>query len=198
MPPKIQIPKEKILDTALELVIREGHQSATIKRLASELGCSTQPISWTFGSMENFRGELVLHGLEWVRARMCPAGDNPLRRFIRSGRIYLDIAFDAPNLLRFLHASRSRTKVRSVLDASPEGLKSLASALAEDAGISRERAMVFFTSMVIYIQGLVSILLDGNTGYSRDTARSLLREQGIACLVYAGIEMERASALLGE
>ena len=196
MPPKIQIPKEKILDTALELVIREGHQSVTIKRLASELGCSTQPISWTFGSMENFRGEL--YALEQVRSRMRLTEKNPLRLFVRSGRLYLDIAFDAPNLLRFLHANRSRTEVRSVLDASPKGLDSLASALAEDTGIPGERAMVFCTSMVIYIQGLVSILLDGNTDYSRDTAWSLLREQGIACLVYAGIEMERASALLGE
>ena len=49
MPPKIQIPKEKILRTGLDLVIREGYEVINIKRLAQEIGCSTQPISWSFG-----------------------------------------------------------------------------------------------------------------------------------------------------
>lgn len=45
MPPKTQIPKEMILKTGLDLVIREGYEVINIKRLAKEIGCSTQPIS---------------------------------------------------------------------------------------------------------------------------------------------------------
>ena len=51
MPPKTQIPKEKILRTGLDLVIREGYEVINIKRLAQEIGCSTQPISWSFGNI---------------------------------------------------------------------------------------------------------------------------------------------------
>lgn len=35
MPPKIQIPKEKILRTGLDLVIREGYEVINIKRLGA-------------------------------------------------------------------------------------------------------------------------------------------------------------------
>ena len=41
MPPKTQISKERILETGLQILIREGYASVTIHRLAKELNCST-------------------------------------------------------------------------------------------------------------------------------------------------------------
>lgn len=41
---KAQISKEIILETALRMLIREGYNSITVKTLAAEIGCSTQPI----------------------------------------------------------------------------------------------------------------------------------------------------------
>ncbi|MDY4839983.1 MAG: TetR family transcriptional regulator, partial [Lachnospiraceae bacterium] len=43
MSPRVQIPKEKILETALQLLIRDGYEAITIKAVAKELGTSTQP-----------------------------------------------------------------------------------------------------------------------------------------------------------
>ena len=70
MPPKTQIPKEKILRTGLDLVIREGYEVINIKRLAQEIGCSTQPISWSFGNMETFREELFRYALNYMNSKM--------------------------------------------------------------------------------------------------------------------------------
>ena len=66
MSPRVQIPKEKILETALQLLIRDGHEAITIKAVAKELGTSTQPISWTFGNMENFRTALAEYALNYA------------------------------------------------------------------------------------------------------------------------------------
>ena len=67
--PKVKITKEKILDTALRLLIRDGYKKVTIKTIANEIGCSTQPISWTFGNMENFRIALAEYALQYVNKK---------------------------------------------------------------------------------------------------------------------------------
>lgn len=59
MPAKKQITKDMILDTALYLLKSQGYEAVTIKRLAKELGCSTQPIYLSFSGMDELRQELV-------------------------------------------------------------------------------------------------------------------------------------------
>ena len=51
MPTSPKIPKETILQHALEMLIRDGYSSINIKTLAKKIGCSTQPISWHFGNI---------------------------------------------------------------------------------------------------------------------------------------------------
>ena len=102
MPPKTQIPKEMILKTGLDLVIREGYEVINIKRLAEELGCSTQPISWSFGNMEAFREELFQYALNYMNSQMRPNGKNPAAALFSVGETYVNMAFDEPNLIRYL------------------------------------------------------------------------------------------------
>ena len=52
---KTQITKEIILETALQMLIREGYNFITVKTLAAEIGCSTQPIVWHFENITGFR-----------------------------------------------------------------------------------------------------------------------------------------------
>ena len=46
MPTSPKIPKETILQYALDMLIQDGYSSINIKTLAKRIGCSTQPISW--------------------------------------------------------------------------------------------------------------------------------------------------------
>ena len=60
MPSSPKIPKETILKAALEMLIEDGYNAITIKTLSNKLGCSTQPISWHFGSMEKQKAQRAL------------------------------------------------------------------------------------------------------------------------------------------
>ena len=51
--PKAKVTKEQILDTALKIIIRDGHEALNIKTVSKEIGHSTQTVSWTFGNMKN-------------------------------------------------------------------------------------------------------------------------------------------------
>lgn len=106
--PRVQITREMILDTALGLLIREGHEKVTIKSVANALGCSTQPISWTFSNMENFRSALAEYALEYANEKMLSGSDNTLEEYGRVGIAYIDMAFDEPNLIRFLRSDEKK------------------------------------------------------------------------------------------
>lgn len=197
MPPKTQIPKEKILDTALQLVIREGYEVINIKRLAKELGCSTQPISWSFGNMEAFREELFRYALNYMNSKMRPNGTNPVAALFSVGETYVNMAFDEPNLIRYLRKDSKGLVnlggIGAVFDE--EKNKSLREALSRVVGISDEKVREFMNTVVIYTQGLVTFIIDETITVSREEAMRMLEGVGVMHLVYAGIPYERASVL---
>ena len=55
---KTQITREMILKAAYELLDESGIGAVAIKTIAARLGCSTQPVSWQFGSMLELKKEL--------------------------------------------------------------------------------------------------------------------------------------------
>ena len=63
---RTQITKEIILETALQMLIRDGYTAITVKTLASEIGCSTQPIVWHFENMNCFR-VFLFHSIPQVK-----------------------------------------------------------------------------------------------------------------------------------
>lgn len=200
MPPKVQIPKEHILETALQLVIREGPDAVSIKRMAKELGSSTQPISWTFGNMEGFRCELAAYALRYFNGKVSSntgAGQNPAAGFAVVGESYLQIAFEEPNLIHFVRANSRRIVERGGMGYvfDPEKSRELRMALMGYLGINEEATATFMQTVVIYTQGLVSMVVDGTIPVSFEEAVRMMRETGIAYLIYAGVPEEKARAI---
>ncbi len=200
MPPKVQIPRERILETALQLVIREGPDAVNIKRIAKELGCSTQPISWTFGNMEGFRNELAAYALGYFNEKVSSkteAGQNPVVGFAAMGESYLQIAFEEPNLIHFVRANSRRLVERGGIGFvfDPEKSKGLRMALKAYLGIGEEQAAGFMQTVVVYTQGLVSMVVDGTLHVTYEEAVDMMRESGIVYLIYADLPAERVRSL---
>ena len=59
MPAKKQITRDMILNAALKLLKKQGFEAVTIKELAKELKCSTQPVYLSFTGMNELRNELI-------------------------------------------------------------------------------------------------------------------------------------------
>ena len=58
MPPKKRIFREDILNAALDIIRRGGAQALTVRTIAGELSCSTQPVYSEFGSLDALKEEL--------------------------------------------------------------------------------------------------------------------------------------------
>ena len=100
MPAKKQVPKERILTAALELLKTQGYEAVNIKQLANALNCSTQPIYLSFSGMEELRKELT------------PLAVTEFEKYMKSGSVdgtvclygmrYMSFAKEEPCLFRFL------------------------------------------------------------------------------------------------
>ena len=101
---KVRITREMILEAAYEILDESGIGAVGIKAIAEKLGCSTQPISWVFGSMKELKKELF----RYVNAKIYEAlpeqmvGKNAIDAFFASGVYYISIACDHPNVFRFI------------------------------------------------------------------------------------------------
>lgn len=55
MPAKKQVSKEKILETAIDIIREKGMSAVNARNIAKKIGCSTQPIYLSFSGMEELK-----------------------------------------------------------------------------------------------------------------------------------------------
>ncbi|MDD6168867.1 MAG: helix-turn-helix domain containing protein [Lachnospiraceae bacterium] len=197
MSPRVQIPKEKILETALQLLIRDGHEAITIKAVAKELGTSTQPISWTFGNMENFRTALAEYALAYANQKMHSDSYDSMEAYGKVGTGYVDMAYDEPNLIRFLRLDEKRLQGSGGLGGSfdEKAKADRRKAFAGQYGCTEE-AEKFMLNMMIYTQGLVSMILAGGINIAREDAHQLLHK--MAGMMIRSFAKEKSMICEGE
>lgn len=195
-----RIPKDQILDAALKMLIRDGYDSINIKTLAKELGCSTQPISWHFGSMPNLRKELTEAAFQYADKKMIPPPDDvvAIDRFREMGKRYIDLAYDEPNLARFLtEAHEGHTFAEQfieILDRSMD--ETMSRQIADVLSVSMDQAEHLIQTLMLYVQGLVTMILSDRAQLeSKEAAYEMIRRVGRNYMIGIGADMERADAL---
>lgn len=185
MPSSPKIPKELILKTALQMLIRSGNAAITIQSVAKELKSSTQPLSWQFGNMENFRVALAETALAYAVELTTPRkAKNAYAAFKEIGERYLTLAFDAPHLFRFLFLGESGVprefRMFSMLDAKRN--ESLLEPMMQELHITRSDAENFMQTMVIYTHGLATLAATHGLKCRKEEAYAQMRECGIRFL----------------
>lgn len=198
MPRTPKIPKEQILRTALDIVVRDGGSALTIKSLAQALGCSTAPISWQFGGMEGLRRALVRAACDYCTARWPLSGRNAMETFEQTGRSLVEMALDAPNLFRFIFMGESGQRVEGgfwgILD--DDGLRETRDQLAALLSLTQESAEQFLSAMILYTQGLGTLIASGMVRDDRATIERMLRRTGAVHLRGLGADEDTIERLL--
>jgi AcrR family transcriptional regulator len=99
MPPKIKATREQIVNSAFEVVRTEGIDALTARRVARQVGCSTQPVYRAFTSMDELRAEVLERAVHVALSYMAPEGD-PSTAFFQLGLGNLRFAQEEPMLYR--------------------------------------------------------------------------------------------------
>ncbi len=195
---KARLSREMILEAAWWILDTSGIGAVTIKSVAEALGCSTQPISWHFGSMTEMKKALWayaafrLYGsLEEEMKKMDAVG-----AFLYSGIRYISNACDHPRVFRFLNIDDPLETVGEEM----RGEKSIFSTqmdefavrmLSETYRVSPERIGEAVQNTVIYTHGLAVMMMWDRYRLDKGKACRMIFEIGTRMLRDAGIRMNR-------
>ena len=191
---KTQITREMILNAAYELLDEAGIGAVAIKLIAERLGCSTQPISWQFGSMTELKKELYFYaaGRAFGELEEEMQGKEAMEAFFLSGIRYLSIACDHPNVFRFTNVDDPMDTIGEriygddsvfSLQFDEEAVKIFASQY--DIPVSKISEMVRDT--VIYTHGLALMMMfDGHKLPKKEACR-MMYDMGVKLSKEIGI-----------
>ena len=192
MPRSVQITKEKILTAALDVLIRDGYLAVNIKSIAKELKCSTQPIAWQFGYMDNMREALTKEAVAYANQKMMPTSTNCIEAFWQVGYAYINLAFDTPNLFRFVYMGESKNYCRGGFDSilTDSGNAVLIDKLCKYLDISRKQADMLLQRMIVYTHGIVSLVVAGVLNCTKEQVYSIVKEFGSDLLSLTGTALD--------
>jgi AcrR family transcriptional regulator len=156
MPPKAKISTEAVLDGAFELVRQEGMDVLTARRLAQELGCSTQPVYRAFASMDALRAAVMERAEAVALAFLMPpdAGD---QGFLQMGFGSLKFAQEEPHLYRLVTLEGEALKDLQQGKTPPEFVLAQMRTEATLASLSDEQLARIHALMWFFSQGLSSL-----------------------------------------
>ena len=178
MPRSVQITKEKILTAAIDILIRDGYYAVNIKSIAKELKCSTQPIAWQYGNMDNMREALTQEAVIYANQKMMPTSTNCIEAFWQIGYAYINLAFDTPNLFRFVYMGESKNYCRGGFNSilTDKGNAALIDKLYQYLNINREQADMLFQRMLVYTHGIVSLVVAGVLNCTKEQVYSIVKD----------------------
>lgn len=186
MPARAKVTRNDIVEAALRLVRTQGHEALNARTLAGELGCSTQPLLYHFGSMDQIRREAwhaadglhtaaLLSGLE-------QAGD-PL---LALGLNYVRFGHEEPRLFRFLFQTDGLgvQDVGALLD-SPD-LSQMMALVSQEAGICAEDARTVFLSLFVVAHGYASLLANNAISFDETLVTTALTSAYLGAVAQLG------------
>ncbi len=183
---KVQITREQILEAGLRIIIRDGYSAVSIKAVAAELGASTTPITWTFDSLDNYKKELRQYAKDYMNRRMMGDGKDAAADHRNTGNIYLDMAIDEPNLIRYLRSDETDLQASGGIGFifDEEKNKIARKGWAAAMGVTEEQAMRFMQFVTTYTEGVVSLILSGVIHPTKEEAHAMIGEAGAAYTVF--------------
>ena len=199
MPSSPKIKKEDMLQAALEIVTRDGYAALNIKAVAKKLGCSTAPISWQFGGMDGLRQELIPFAEQYVEKTYYGFSENEFVTFEQRGKGTIDLALEKPYLFRFLYTGE-RSQLLSngfELKQAPSDGTNVYEKIADLLGITVEQAMDFAMTMMVYTQGIGTLIASGIVQDTKENMYRMLHNTGMTYLKGLGVREDILQDLSG-
>ena len=197
MPSSPKIKKEDMLQAALKLVAKNGYAALNIKAVAKELGCSTAPISWQFGGMDGLREELISYVEQYVENMYYSQSNNEFTTFEQRGKGTIDLALENPNLFHFLYTGQ-RSQLLSTgfeFQTNDQDTFNMFQKMAEMLGITPKQVMDFAMTMMVYTQGIGTLIASGIVKDTKENMYCMLHNTGMTYLKGLGVKESALSNL---
>ncbi|HAG70419.1 MAG TPA: TetR/AcrR family transcriptional regulator [Lachnospiraceae bacterium] len=173
---KEQVTKQVILKGAFELLREQGIESVTARKLASHIGCSTQPIFRVYENMESLRADLFNLSRDYYDNYCLNHKKESAVPFVDLGLCYIGFAKEELNLFKllFLSPHDEDNTMYDLINGKENGF--VIKELKRVHNLRMDRAQLLFMKIFIFIHGMACMATSGEFDLSRDEAVQLLTE----------------------
>ncbi|MBQ7358859.1 MAG: TetR/AcrR family transcriptional regulator [Lachnospiraceae bacterium] len=187
MPSSPKISKQLMLKTAFEMLCEEGYSAINIKTLAKKIGCSTQPISRHFGSMDGLRKELLDYCIGFLESFFQIEGDTAFDIVMGISRGYIEVAFQYPNLYKYFYMSEQDGERMSMIAQTLRltNYNKLIERLEKEHQIGTKEAAQFVDNMTFYVHGIASYVAVDFGSYTKEEMCKRIEKAGESFLTQA-------------
>ena len=174
MPPKPKITREMVLDAAFEVVRREGQAALNVRTLARRLNCSTQPILYTFATVEALRAAVYERADDFHTAYILPQAGEGADALLQLGLNYVRFGQEEKHLFRFLFESNrfGGMDLKALLQGPDVG--ELVGILANGLQCETAEAEKVFLTFFAVAHGLASLLANNAMAYDENECAKML------------------------
>ena len=173
MAPKVKITKQMVEDTAFEVIRARGHEALNAKSISERLGCSTQPVLYSFHTVDEIRQAAYEIADEYHTAFIMPGGTEE-NSMLALGLNYVRFGHDERNLFRFLFQTDKfgGKDIETLLSGSE--MSGILNIMATGLQVDQEQARAMFLTFFCAAHGLASLLANNSMEYEEAQCRSML------------------------
>ena len=190
MPRKPTTSKAAMIDGAVRLIREQGHEELTVRRLASFLGCSTQPIMYHFATVDCLKKAVYARVDQQHTAWLLQVspGQDPVMAI---GLNYVRFAVEEPRLFRFLFQTGYAEGV-SLPELIESGeLQPVVRAMQAGAGLNEEQTKRVFLTVALFAHGYASLIANSGLAYDEKLAAKHLEQAWNGAVLAAAQEEAR-------
>ena len=184
MPPKVKITKNDVIQTALDLLRKEGESALNARTIASALNCSTQPIFSNFPTMDDLKKEVESSAfslyLNYLQKECLNGEYAPYKAY---GMAYIRFAKEEKELFKLLFmCDRNNQKITPT-----EDFESSVNMIMNNLGITKTQAEKMHFEMWICVHGIATMIATSFCSYSSEEISAILSD------IYQGLRLKHLS-----
>ena len=173
MPPKVRITKQMVEDAAFEVIRQQGHEALNARTIAEQLGCSTQPVLYSFKTVNEIR-EAAYERADAYHTEFILPKETDQNPMLAMGLNYVRFGHEEKNLFRFLfQTDKFKGKTVNALMNDPN-LTAILDVMAAGLGCGTEKAREMFLTFFCVAHGLASLLANNSMEYDETQCTQML------------------------
>lgn len=182
MPAIKKVNKEDIINASVEIVRKEGITGLNARKIAKNLGCSTQPIFYIYPNMEEIRKDTLKEISKIFDKAMMKSNYNQVV-YKDIGINYIKFAKEEPILFKLLFNSEINDKALCFVDLTGTSEK-IFETISNQTGLSLENIKEFHLRMWLYVNGIANLVANNTYSFTDEEIDNLLSEQYISMLLF--------------
>lgn len=180
MPAVRKVSKEQIIDAAVEVLRDDGFSAINARSVAKKLGCSTQPIYFSFKNMDELKAALTQRAIELHTARAGfsarPRGERQPLQQLRQ------FAAEEKQLFRWLYLEGKQPGAYQ----SDVLMQEVIGVIVDEFGYAEDTARRFHQDMIYFTYGLAILANTDHLHLTETELREAFRREFRALIAIYG------------